>query len=302
MHLPNLLYTIVILFVLSVILRILIFKRTTINPFVGFCHPWPKKQELSVEEMVDEYRELANILDAIFTETEKHILPGVTTAELDAIAAKLITEAGVQSCFKGYNDYPAHISASVDAEVINTPPSTRKLASGQILSMQIGIMNGRAFSYQGWSYAIGAVDAAGVRLMVAGHNALRAAVERAMDGVTPGSLSLAISQTARNAGFSVNRDFVGHRMGRELHELPMIPCHYEGQTAITPTLTEGMILSLQAIIQEGDWDTMVADNKWNVVTFDGKRAVQFSMIVVVRASRVQLLTQPRRLPIMLELA
>lgn len=254
--------------------------------------PWPLRTELPPDETIREYRSLTVKLNSIFSRVERNLCAGVTTAELDELVAGFIRDAGVQSCFLGYNGYPNYITASIDDKVINTPPGMCCLTNGQILSLQVGIMNEFAFAYQGWSYPIGDIGETGLKLMRAGREALQYSVVQVTAGVMSNKLAHTITDTANLAGFSAHRDFTGHRMGRELHEPPAIPCYAPSPTGGN-RLIEGMIISLQAIMHEGDWRTMVEKDGWSVRTADGKRAVQFSMMLVVHQGRPECLTRFR---------
>jgi methionyl aminopeptidase len=246
------------------------------------------------EELIAGYRSLAGTLDAILSELETDIRPGVTTRELEARATELMEKHGVRSYFKGYRGYPASITTSVNHEVINTMPSKKVLRSGNILSMQVGITNEKAFSYQGWTYAVGQVTEGEQNLMNASRRALQKACSLCTGGHTVSDISRAIQTSVECAGFFVNRQFVGHGMGSRPHELPQIPMYVTQDPEAANPLRVGQILSIVVIAHLGGHESCAMSDNWNIVTKDGSKAVHFSQIVVVGDADPEILTQERR--------
>ncbi len=246
-----------------------------------------------VDYLIESYRNLARTLRAIFTELESEVRPGRTTRELEQTAEDAIHRAGVESCFFGYRGYPACITASVNEEVLNTVPSKRTLKKGDLLKLQVGIKDGKGYSYQAWTYFVGAPSKADAQFVETG----RIALARAVAAVQPGkidAISSAIESTLEGGGYSVNKKYVGHGMGLAQHESPQIPGYVvSGGLAAAQPLPVGKILSIQVIAHQGREDCRTMRDNWNVVTTDRSKALLLSQIVVVREGPAEVILEPR---------
>lgn len=249
--------------------------------------------DLAMDQLIEGYRNLAQTMRAMFSELESEVRPGRTTRELEQIAEDAIHRAGVESCFLGYRGYPACITASVNEEVLNTLPSKRPLKKGDLLKLQVGIKDRKGFSYQAWTYFVGPPSKADARFVETG----RIALVRAVAAVQPGkidSISNAIQSTIEGAGFSVNKRYVGHAMGRAQHESPQIPGYVvSGGPAVPQALPVGKILSIQVIAHQGSDDCRTMRDNWNVVTADRSKALLLSQIVVVQEGPAEVILEPR---------
>jgi methionyl aminopeptidase len=241
-------------------------------------------------DLVQRYRAIAPAMGEILAELEAEILVGRTTGDLEHAAKDAIHRRGFESLFFGFRGYPAYITASLNQEVLNTPPGPRRLAEADLLKLQVGITRGGGHAYQSWTYAIGTCRKEDRPLIQACRKALDRAVSEARAGVRVGVLSRAIQETVEAAGYSVNRSYVGHGMGARHHEPPMIPCYDTRDGAMDEVLPAGQILSVQVIAHEGANGCRTAEDGWNVLTRDGRRAAMLSQMIVVgpQASEVLL--------------
>ncbi len=260
-----------------------------LRPLFARLRPVPEESS----DMIAAYRRLAQTLGSILEEIENEIRPGRTTKDLEQVAADAILRAGLRSCFKGYRGYPAHITASLNDEILNTPPSTRSMTDGDLLKLQVGICEEAAFSYQAWTYFVGPPSKEDRRFVDSGRKALARAMAEIGAGRAVGLVSKAIQETLEGAGYSVNREYVGHGMGARQHEPPMIPCFVMPGTEPPDLLEDGRILSVQVIAHRGRSKCRVIRDGWSVVTADGSRALLLSGIVVVRPERAEILLGPR---------
>ncbi len=243
-----------------------------------------------VKDLVARYRALTLAFRDVLGELEAELAVGRSLKDLERAAQDAVVRRGHESSFKGYRGYPAFITASLNDEVLNTVPDDRRLKDGDLLKLQVGIKGGEAFAYQSWTYAVGKASEVDRRLIEAGRKALA----RAVADTRPGPVSVisrAIQETVEEAGFSVNRNYVGHAMGQTLHEPPPIACFVDPERP-RDVVRPGQILSIQVIAHAGVQRCKMIE--WNVKTVDGKRAVMFSqMLVVGRDGPPEVLLEPR---------
>lgn len=248
--------------------------------------PPPPRNPLHHEAQI-----LANALDGIYRAVEAQLRPGLSTQEIDDIVARELAHRNLQSSYLGYLQYPARSTTSINEEVINTLPSDRKLQDGDLLKLQIGVRGKETFATQGWTYMIGAPKPADRRLHEVALEALRLAISEARVGSTTGDLGAAIQGHLEQAGYTSNRHFVGHAVGRAQHEDPPLPGY--GKRGKGARLQAGMMLSINVIAHAGSSATEVLDDGWNAVAVDGMNAVLFSQMVIVGDGEPEILTAPR---------
>lgn len=233
-------------------------------------------------------REAGGITARVLAAVGEAVAPGVTTAELDDVARSLIEGAGARPAFLGYRGYPAASCVSVNETVVHGIPGPRRLQPGDIVSVDVGVVWRGFYGDAAATFAVGAVDAASRRLIQATLEALDAAVKRCVPGNRLSDVSSAIQTTAEGAGFSVVRDFVGHGIGREMHEDPQIPNY--GPPGRGPVLEEGMTLALEPMVNAGSWEVEVLADGWTVLTVDRARSAHFEHTVAVTADGPEILT------------
>lgn len=229
---------------------------------------------------IDKMRRPNQIVAEILNEIEAMIKPGVSTAELDRFAETIINKRGARPAFKGYRDYPATLCTSINEQVVHGIPSPKVLLKeGDIVSIDIGA------EYDGWfgdaakTFAVGEIVAEDKRLLTVTSECLESAVKVMIEGNRLSDIGNAVQSHAESNGFGVVRDYVGHGIGRQMHEQPQVPNY--GNPGRGPYLRPGMVLAIEPMINMGTWETEVLEDGWTVVTADGKKSAHFEYTVAV---------------------
>lgn len=220
---------------------------------------------------------------------EEKIKPGITTADLDRIAEEYITRKGAKPSFKGYNGFPASICSSVNNEVVHGIPSGNVvLKEGDIVSVDCGaILNG----YQGdaaRTFTVGKVSEEAEKLIQVTKESFFKGVEKAIVGNRLTDVSHAIQEYAEGLGYSIVRDYVGHGIGRDMHEDPEVPNF--GRPGRGPKLCHGMVLAIEPMINIGNYNVTVRPNGWTVVTVDGSLSAHYENTVAILDNGPEILT------------
>lgn len=245
----------------------------------------------------EEIRNLAaacRIARAVLDEVGDLIEPGVTTAEIDAASARIIEAKGARSAFLGYRGYPAHVCISVNDEIVHGIPGQRRIQYGDIVSLDVGVV------YEGWvgdnaaTVAVGQVAPEVEDLLDATKEALSAGIEAARPGGRIGDISHAVEEIAVQRGYSVVREFVGHGVGRRLHEDPQVPNY--GPPGRGPRLKPGMALAIEPMVNLGGPAVRVLGDGWTVVTADGKPSAHFEHTIAITEGDPEILTCHARMP------
>jgi len=206
--------------------------------------------------------------------------PGVSTAELDSLAEELILSEGGKPAFKGYRGFPATLCTSVNDEIVHGIPSPKvRLKDGDILSVDCGVILDGFFGDAAVSFGIGNVNGVGERLMNVTKRCLHDAVEQVGPGKRLGDIGAAVQTHAEDFGFGVVREFVGHGIGRSLHEEPQVPNY--GTAGRGQILKPGLVLAIEPMITAGSWRVKIDDDGWTARTEDGKLAAHFEFSVAV---------------------
>ncbi len=234
-------------------------------------------------------REAGRIVAETLEALREKAKPGVSTAELDAIAYQIITKRNAVPSFKGYHGFPASICASINSEVVHGIPSKKRiLKEGDIISLDVGA------TYKGFvgdaavTVGVGAVSDTAKRLMETTQGALMAGIAQVRTGNHLEDISGAVQDYAESRGFSVVRQYVGHGVGRAMHEEPQIPNYRQGKRG--PVLKPGMTLAIEPMVNEGVWETRTLNDDWTVVTEDGKLSAHFEHSVAVTEGEPEILT------------
>ncbi|HWQ62054.1 MAG TPA: type I methionyl aminopeptidase [Negativicutes bacterium] len=234
-------------------------------------------------------RDAGKIVAGALNEVKKAVRPEVTTQELDKAAEEYIKGAGAIPAFKGYHGFPGNICTSVNEQVVHGIPGLRRLKSGDNVSIDIGaVING----YNGdaaITVPVGEVDAAVTKLIAVTEASLYKGLEQAVAGNRLSDVSHAVQIEAEAHGYGVVRDYVGHGIGRHMHEDPQIPNY--GPPGRGPRLKPGMTLAIEPMINEGTFEVRTLDDGWTVVTTDGKRSAHFEHTVVVTENGPEILTK-----------
>jgi len=214
----------------------------------------------------------------------------VTTRELDQITEDVILARGALPAFKGYRGYPASLCASINEQVVHGIPNQRRLEQGDIVSLDVGASLNGYFGDAAITLPVGTVDPEAERLLKVTEQALTLGIEQARKGNRLFDISFAVQRWVESHGFSVVRDFVGHGIGKSLHEEPQIPNF--GAPHQGPRLEEGMVFALEPMVNEGTYEVKILSDGWTVVTADRKRSAHFEHTIAVTDSDPEILTLP----------
>ncbi len=234
-------------------------------------------------------RKAGKILSTILGELSCSLKSGMTTSQVNAIAEQLMSASKVAPAFKGYRGYPASVCVSINQEVVHGIPGKRVIREGDIVSLDAGIIYENYFSDMAVTVGIGKLDPLRQKLLEVARTALEKGIEQARVNQHLSDISFAIQSWAEANGFSVVRDFVGHGIGRSLHEEPEIPNY--GPPHCGPLLKEGMVFAIEPMVNLGGWETKILDDGWTVETWDGKPSAHFEHSVAITAEGPLVLTQ-----------
>src|SRR5437660_552671 len=248
----------------------------------------PIKNPKEVERMRQACRTASEILDRV----SELIRPGITTKEVDEAAADFMQEANVKSAFLGYRlghrVFPGNICISLNDEVVHGIGSQRRIQYGDIVKLDIGVVADGWVGDNATTVAVGAVDQRVDQLLQTTENALTKAISVAYEGGRVGDICAEIEDEARRFGFSVVREFVGHGVGRKMHEEPQIPNY--GKRGSGPKLKAGMTLAIEPMINMGVSDVRLLEDGWTVRTADGMPSAHFEHTVLVTKGDPEILT------------
>ena len=248
------------------------------------------------DEEIGRMDEAGQVVATIHARIERAIAPGVTTAELDAIARDTLVESGAVSSFLGYHGFPGHICASVNDEIVHGIPGNRRLRDGDIVSVDVGAILAGFHGDSAWTYSVGQISGDAAALLRDTEQALLLAVEAAMSGNRLGAIGHAVESHARRLGRGVVRNYGGHGIGRQMHEDPHVP--NVGRPDRGVILRSGLTLAIEPMLTLGSEDTRTMGDGWTVVTADGSLAAHFEHTVAVGPAGGRVLT--RRLAPVLE--
>lgn len=229
------------------------------------------------------------IVARICEKLTREVRPGVTTKKLDEIAGELIKKYNVKPAFLGYRGFPATICTSVNEEVVHGIPGNRVLVSGDIISLDVGIILEEYCGDMAITVPVGDISNEAKGLLKVTEESLYKGIAQANVSSYLGDISHAIQTFVEANGFSVVRDFVGHGIGRQMHEEPQIPNF--GQPGQGPRLSAGMVLALEPMVNMGRWQVKVLSDGWTVVTADGKLSCHFEHMVAISDNGPEILTR-----------
>jgi len=235
-------------------------------------------------------RENGRILASIIHTVCQDVAPGRSTASLDQLAERLICEAGAKPAFKGYQGYPATLCTSINHEVVHGIPSEkRRLQEGDILSIDVGLLREGLYADMAVTVAVGEVDDAAQQLLRITEQALWLGIEQVTIGNRLSDISHAIGTYVEREGLSVVKEYVGHGIGKELHEDPQIPNY--GPPGQGLRLRAGMVFAIEPMVKTDSEPTKLLDNDWTVVTSTGGLAAHYEHTVALTQTGVDVLTQ-----------
>ncbi len=228
------------------------------------------------------------LLARVLAELKAACRPNLATIELDRIAERLIREGRAVPGFLGYQGFPNSICVSINDEAVHGIPGKRRIQAGDIVSLDLGLILDGFWADVGATVAVGKVGAVGERLLKVTEGALEKGIEQAQPGNRLGDVSAAVQAHAEAAGFSVIRQFVGHGIGREMHEDPQVPNF--GQRGTGPELKPGMTLAIEPMINAGSEEVYIKPDGWTVCTADGALSAYFEHTVAVTRDGPRILT------------
>jgi methionyl aminopeptidase len=248
----------------------------------------PIKSAKEIEKMRQACRSARDILDRV----SELIRPGITTKEVDEAAADFMGEAGVKSAFLGYRlghrVFPGSICISLNDEVVHGIGSQRRIQYGDIVKLDIGVIQDGWVGDNATTVAVGVIDERIDHLLRVTESALSRAIAVAYEGQRVGDICAEIEEEARRFGFSVVREFVGHGVGRKMHEEPQIPNY--GKRGSGPKLKAGMTLAIEPMINLGTSDVRLLEDGWTVRTADGLPSAHFEHTVLITREEPEILT------------
>ena len=238
---------------------------------------------------IEKLRRSGLLVRELLEELRERIRPGTSTWELEQYVESRLAELKVRAAFKGYRGYPCCLCASVNEEIIHGIPSERRLKEGDIISLDLGVLMDDYYGDAAVTIPVGPISEKAARLLRVTAEALELGVQKARLGNRLGDISATVQEHVERNGFSVVREFVGHGIGRELHEEPPIPNF--GQAGYGPVLKEGMVLAIEPMVNAGGRETRIREDHWTAVTADGQYSAHFEHMVAVTRNGPDILTR-----------
>ncbi|MBN7773678.1 type I methionyl aminopeptidase [Clostridium aminobutyricum] len=241
------------------------------------------------EQEINIMRESGKVTGLILRELENFIKPGISTMDVNEFVEQTILKHHMIPTFKGYCGYPAAACVSVNEEVVHGIPSKKRiLKEGDIVSVDVGCTHKGYVSDAARTYAVGEISDEAARLIRVTRESFFEGLKFCKVGYRLSDISHAIQTKAEGEGFSVIRDFVGHGVGKQMHEEPQIPNY--GKPGRGPRLAKGMVLAIEPMINQGDYEVEVQLDNWTVVTLDGMLSAHYENTVVITDGEPELLT------------
>jgi methionyl aminopeptidase len=238
---------------------------------------------------IEKLRRSGRLVREILEEMREQVKPGVTTMDLEKFVQRRLTKADAKPAFKGYRGYPCCLCASVNEQIVHGIPSSRRLNEGDIISLDLGVIIDGYYGDSAMTVPVGAISESLQRLLRVTEESLQLAIDKACVGNRLGDISSAVEQHVASSGFSVVREFVGHGIGRQLHEEPQIPNY--GQPGYGPSLKEGMVLAIEPMVNAGSPGLKILDDQWTAVTADGAHSAHFEHMIAVTPDGPDVLTR-----------
>ena len=252
---------------------------------------------LKTKAEIETMRTANRIVAEILAELRQRVRPGVTTAELDRLAGEMIVQHEAETAFKGYTirnglvPFPAHVCISFNHEIVHGIPSPQRvIKDGDVVSLDFGVVYGGFYGDAAVSFGVGEIDDSVRRLLDTTAASLQAGIDQACVGNRLGDVSAAVQSHAERAGYSVVREFVGHGVGRKLHEDPPVPNYGVPNRGVR--LREGMVLAIEPMVNMGGAGVEMLDDAWTAVTKDGSLSAHFEHSVAVTADGPVVLSRP----------
>ncbi|WP_054251797.1 type I methionyl aminopeptidase [Neofamilia massiliensis] len=244
---------------------------------------------LKTDEQIEKMHAAGKLLAQVHKELRKRIVPGVTTMELDKFVEEYLLERGAYPEQKGYQGYPYAICASINDEICHGFPRNEPLKEGDIVTIDMVVRLDDALADSAWSYGVGEISEEKQRLLDATKESLYKAIDQVKVGNRLGDIGHAIQSYVEPLGYSVVRDFIGHGIGRNMHEDPQV-LHY-GKPGRGQRLMEGMVFTIEPMINTGGYEIKMDDNGWTARTKDGSMSAQYEHTLALTKDGVIILTE-----------
>jgi methionyl aminopeptidase len=238
---------------------------------------------------IEKLRRSGRLVRGLLEEIRERVRPGIGTLELERYVERRLGEVGAKSAFKGYRGYPCCLCASVNDQIVHGIPSERRLKEGDILSLDLGLILDGYYGDAAVTVPVGQISGPLQKLLRVTEEALELAIDKARLGNRLGDISATVQTHAEKNHYSVVREFVGHGIGRDLHEEPQIPNF--GLPGHGPVLKAGMVLAIEPMVNSGQPDVRVLDDHWTAVTADGGYSAHFEHMVAVTRNGPDVLTR-----------
>ncbi len=239
---------------------------------------------------IEKMRKSNRLVAEVHRVLREQVRPGVSTLDLDRIAEERIRKAGGRPAFKGYQGFPGSICASINEQVVHGIPSAMViLKEGDIISLDVGVLLDGFFGDAATTLPVGQVSEEARRLLKTAEESLFAAIEKMREGNRLGDVSSAVQKHAESRGYGVVRQFVGHGIGRNLHEAPQVPNF--GRPGTGQRLYNGLVLAIEPMLNCGTGDVRVLEDQWTVVTADGRLSAHFEHTVAIAEDGPDILSQ-----------
>jgi methionyl aminopeptidase len=253
---------------------------------------------LKTERDLEAMRPACEVAGTVLEEVAAFIQPGVTTREVDDFAGERMKEHGAKSAFLGYRKFPRQICISVNEQVVHGLGGPRRLEFGDIVSLDIGVTHHGYIGDTAKTVAVGGCDVKAQRLMDVTEQSLYEGIAQAVPGKRVVDISRAVQKYVESNGFSIVREFVGHGVGRTVHEEPQVPNFVDNERN-SPKLRPGMTLAIEPMVNAGTAQVVVLKDGWTVVTKDGQLSAHFEHTVLITAEEPEILTWPAKTPLKL---
>ena len=244
---------------------------------------------LKSDREIDYMRDAGKIVADTLVEVKNAVKPGVSTLELDKIAEKYIRSCGAIPAFKGYGGFPASICTSINEEVVHGIPGLKKLKNGDNVSIDVGAVINGFNGDSAKTFPVGEVSVEMQKLLDVTEQSLYKGIEKAIAGNRLGDISNAVQTFAEEYGCGIVRDYVGHGIGRKMHEDPQIPNY--GSAGRGPRLKSGMTLAIEPMINLGTHEVKTLDDDWTVITKDRKPSAHFEHTIAIVDDKPEILTK-----------
>lgn len=243
---------------------------------------------LKTEQDLVLMRPACQLAQTVLDEVCRFVQPGVTTRQIDEYAAARIRSYGAKSAFLGYRKYPCHLCLSVNEQVVHGLATDNRLKFGDIISLDVGVVYNGYIGDTARTVAVGGCSVEAQRLMDVTEQALYLGIAQAVPGGRVVDISRAVQRHVESNGFSVVREFVGHGVGRSMHEDPQVPNFDDGKRS--PKLVPGMTIAIEPMVNAGSREVRILKDGWTVVTKDGQLSAHFEHTVLVTGSQPEILT------------